>query len=668
MQQNNYTYGQGLFTSKDKLFLTPKKLSPAEYTISVKLDIEKNIYSGGESIIWQNDSQLPINRLCIDRGNIENKNLVFESINDASPDEYVIIQHNNLILIDLPKPLKTGERFTAKIAFTADLPHSYYHEDNIFEFNGWVAWYPKLYWDEPVGNSYVVTFEDTADGYEIFATGERNGNTYSEKNVANYYGFAVSKKMASISAEVQGVTVKVVYYPQYKECAEFILETAVDAIDFFIGFIGFYPYKSFTVLPGSSKWYGGGNFSSGIVYVHNFENYTPENCERAEYYRAIVPHEIGHQYFWEYVLENERPDWLGLGLSISLDREYSQFTKNIRSFHDRMINDYMEYVNNEKNTTIIISNEEAEKALSGNNNEYGDNYHGNVCHGKSFSVMSMLIDVIGKECYFSVMRHILKTYGGKVLYTPEFIRICEEFSGMNLKWFFDQWLKTNKNLSYSLKNITEKEADGIHTLTVDVCQKAFISAPVCVAAYFEDGTCQIKFTERLLNNQTLSFTSQSKYSKIMFDPFQVYAMKKAGKTIKDDCAELLIKNIKETSYTDAFDLSIGYYERYKKFKIDDNHIIYLLRMQLFDSRHYEECIKVCEDMIKNGVSRHDMADSYRWIGMCYDMSHEREKAVEAYKKALSFEEVQFGDRHDQYGIHVTREWIEKRIESPFVRK
>jgi hypothetical protein len=632
------------------------------------LDIEKNIYYGLGTIIWENTSNLPVGRICINKGIIAKNNLTIIEINGISPDGFYLIYHDNFILIDLHRPLRYGDKFTIKTKFTADLPKSHFHGGDIFEFNSWVAWYPKLHWDEPIGSACRVSFESVTDGYEIFAAGDKKGNTYLENNIANYYGFAVSKKMTSISAEIRGVAVTIVHYPEYKSCAEFILETALGALAFFIDFIGFYPYKSFTVLPGSSKWHGGGNFSSGIVFVHNFESYDPKNSEYIDYYKALVPHEIGHQYFWEYVLENERPDWLGLGLSIALDREYSQFVAGVKSFHKRMICNYMEYANENKNTTMILPEEEAGKALDGNDNEYGSNYHGNICHGKAFSVMSMLIDIIGKDCYFEVMRHILKNYGGRVLYTPDFIKLCEEFSEMNLSWFFNQWLKSNKSLSYSLENIAETKTDGIYTVTVDVSRKDYIFAPVCVTAYFEDGSTQTIFTERLLNKQTLTFKSKSKYIKMIFDPFEAYAMKKSGEEIKNDSAELLIKNIEETSYTDPLDLSLGYYERCKKFNIEDDHIKMMLYMQLFDSRHYSECIEICMDIIRaNKSGPHNIANAYRWIGMCRDMLNERDLAIEAYKMALGFEEVRFGDRHDQYGLHITREWIWERLSSPYVR-
>ena len=644
----SYEYGQGLFGANQQLFVTPKELSPAKYNISVSLDIDKNIYSGTETIIWENQSPLPIGRLRIDRGAIAESNLVIEEINGSSPDDYNLLYHENFILIDLPSSINCGEKFTFKAKFTAELPKSRFHEGDIFEFDSWVAWYPKLYWDEPIGSTCQVTFESITDGYQIFAVGEKSGDTYYESHIANYYGFAASKKMTAISAEVRGITATIVHYPEYAKCAEFMLETAVGALDFFVDFIGLYPYKSFTVIPGSSNWSGGGNFSSGIVFVHNFESYDPENQEYIEYYKALIPHEIGHQYFWEYVLENERPDWLGLGLSIALDREYSEYKLGVKSFHKRMMDKYIEYVNKNKNTTLTLPEEEAKKALGGEDNEYGDNFHGNICHGKSFSIMSMLIDIMGKDRYFSVMRHILKNYGGKVLYTPDYIRLCEEFSGMSLNWFFDQWLKSNKRLSYSLENITETEANGIYTVNADVCRKDFLFAPVCVAAYYEDGSHRSVFTERLLNRQALTFTSESKHTKIIFDPYEAYAMKKSGEEIIGDCAELLIQNIKETGYEDPLDVSLEYYERFKKFAIDDYGTKRLLCMQLFDSRHYNECVEICEDIIRDKkTGRYNMANAYRWIGMCRDITNEREKAIEAYQKALSFEDVQFGDRHDQ---------------------
>jgi len=332
--------------------------------------------------------------------------------------------------------------------------------------------------------------------------------------------------MTAVSKEIRGVNVIVVHYPEYKKCAEFILEKSCGALEFFIDLLGFYPYKSYTVLPGSSKYFGGGNFSSGIVFVHNFEKYDPENRDYMDYYEGLIPHEIGHQYFWEYIIENESPDWLGLGLSIVLDREYTQFKTGSKYFYKRMIERYIECINAGKNTTIIIPEEEANKAFNGENN-YAENYHGDVCHGKSFAIMSMLIDIIEKDCYFNVMRHVLKEYAGKALYTPDFIKICEEFSGVSLGWFFSQWLKSNKVLSYSLENIKEIESDGIYTVTAEIMRKEWLTAPVCITAYFKDGSCQTIFTERLLDRQILTFIAKSKYTKIIFDPFEVYAMKKS---------------------------------------------------------------------------------------------------------------------------------------------
>ena len=329
----NYVYGQGLLNSCDKLFFTPKDLSPAEYVISLDLDVENNIYSGAETIIWRNESKFGVSRLRLDRGNISENNLIIESISK----ENQLIYNGGLVFIDLAEPLKSGGEIEIKLKFSGEMPKSFHHGGDIREFYGYNAWHPKLWWDERICNNYKVTFESVTDGYKIFAAGEKNGNIYTKRNVNNYYGFAVSNKMTAVYKEIRGVNVTVVHYPDHKECAEFILEKSVDALDFFIDLLGFYPYKSYTVLPGSSEYFGGGNFSSGIVFVHNFEKYDPNDRQYLDYYEGLIPHEIGHQYFWEYIIENESPDWLGLGLSITLDREYTQFKTGSKYFHERMI-------------------------------------------------------------------------------------------------------------------------------------------------------------------------------------------------------------------------------------------------------------------------------------------------------------------------------------------
>jgi len=520
------------------LFVTPNELSQAEYNISVNIDAKQNTYNGLVSIVWTNQSPMPIKRLCIDRGIIAENDLIIQEINGISPSKYDMLFHEKFILIDMPVPLNCGDSFVFKAKFSSQLPTFSFHAGDIIAVNSHVAWYPRLFWDEPIGSTCKVTFESITDGYQVFAAGDKSGSTYLEKNIANYYGFAISKKMTSISQEVNGITVSVVHYPKHKACAEFMMETAVDSLSFFIKFVGMYPYKSFTIIPGSPKWHGGGNFSSGMVYVHNFESYNPGDHEYVDYYKAMVPHEIGHQYFWEYVIENENPGWLGLGLSMALDREYSRYKAGINSFHKMQIDRYLNYVLAGKNTTITLPEEAAWLAFDGNDNDFGDNYHGNVVHGKSFSIVSMLMDVIGKVCFYDVMRYILDNYGGKALYTHEYIKLCEKFSGMKLCWFFTPWLKSNKSLSYSLDNITEIEEGGVYTLMVEVGRRGFISAPVCVRVTFEDGSYQTTLTERLLGKQTISFTASSKYVEIAFDPYEAYAMKPHRSKYANDCATL----------------------------------------------------------------------------------------------------------------------------------
>ncbi|MCL2416303.1 MAG: hypothetical protein FWD01_05760, partial [Defluviitaleaceae bacterium] len=205
------------------------------------MDIDKGIYSGNETITWKNISPMPINELRIDMGNISEDDFVIEGI--YSGNKIILWQkispmptselrtdtgnmsenilnikdtskenqsehHGNFILICL-HAIECREEVKIKIKFSGKIPGSLFHGDDIHEFDRRNPWYPKLYWDEPIGNHYKITFESITEGYQILATGGKSTSdtniTYTEKHIANYYGFAVSKKMTSVSSEIRGV-------------------------------------------------------------------------------------------------------------------------------------------------------------------------------------------------------------------------------------------------------------------------------------------------------------------------------------------------------------------------------------------------------------------------------------------------------------------------------
>jgi tRNA A-37 threonylcarbamoyl transferase component Bud32 len=86
-----------------------------------------------------------------------------------------------------------------------------------------------------------------------------------------------------------------------------------------------------------------------------------------------------------------------------------------------------------------------------------------------------------------------------------------------------------------------------------------------------------------------------------------------------------------------------------------------LGFALYDTHQYGEALKVFSRLEEAG----DGAEAQIWQGHMLDLLGRRAEAVAAYRKALS---VTFGQySHDQYGLVLTRDYVEQRLESPFAR-
>ena len=93
--------------------------------------------------------------------------------------------------------------------------------------------------------------------------------------------------------QAQDVVVRCLYKPEDKKCAELLQETAIDVINFYREWLGFYPYRILTILPGMDRPAGGYPAATSIVVIHGMGRME----EKPElHWRWITAHEIGHQF------------------------------------------------------------------------------------------------------------------------------------------------------------------------------------------------------------------------------------------------------------------------------------------------------------------------------------------------------------------------------------
>jgi len=629
-------------------YWVPKDPPKAHYRIEARIDLDSRLISGTERITLKNTAARPLEFLAVD-WQIRDDDSLDLRLNGAP---LILINPRQTppvaspLVYRLPRPLAPGEEVTLAARFAAGLVAG--PEAAQIGLN---TWYPRLWWDGlPVHDSFEVKVNDLP-GYALAVSGRLDPQTGFYKNDgARTFGLYYGRGLLSAEREVEGVLVRALFTEKGAPCARFCLDTATDVIRYYKNWLGFYPFSVLTIVPGAPDPIGGYPMYTGIVVIHGQEKFDPA---KPNHWTFITAHEIGHQYWSEYVLEDDNPDWLWISLGIYADRSYCR-ASNIVPLPERAIMEvYFEGVTQHLDTTEDRPAEQVAKITFDFNNI--------VVHGKGFAIISALESVLGRDIFAGIYKSCLKTYGGRRLGWREFQRFCEETSGVNLKWFFEEWVRSNKILSVRVKSLDISEKNGHFVTQVTVESLGSLRMPVPVEAVFEDGSKARQFTDRLFREQTLTFWSTHGLKTIVLDPDKELAN---IENLPPPTAGEVAGRIEDADWTGIGELALDLCNQAKKTDPASRRSWFKLGLLLFDGGYYPDAFDAFRMSATKSRDPRDLFGSEVWMGILQDLIGNRTEAIKHYQEALK----RGGDsslQHDQYGLKINRAWIEERLKTPF---
>ncbi|MCX6570611.1 MAG: M1 family aminopeptidase [Candidatus Aminicenantes bacterium] len=638
-------------------FLLPTHPPQAQYKIEVNLDLVNKVLSGTETIKFMNDTPRPMEVIALDWLPQAGSRAV--EITEAGTPLHCMNQERGLpvsppLFYALARPLKTGSELELHLRFTSKLPDG---SSSVMSFVG--NWNPKLWWENiPVRDAYKVKL-DTPPGYVLAISGRLNeaSGYYENENVTTSFGIYLANNLKAAEKKSGDVLITALFTKEGEECARFCLDKAVDIITFFRDSFGFFPRRFLYILPGASRPMGGYPFASGIVVIHGEEVFRTMPPLHWEW---ITSHEIGHQYWGEYVMSDDFPygytdSWLMIGMGICTDHEYVRHKKLGEENHQAFLNGYRAGVERRVDTT-----EDAPASLLKQQNYDRNNI---LIHGKGFSILSALESVLGKEMFAKILLETLKDYGGKRLGYRQFWKVCEDISGENLNWFFEPWVRSNNYLCYQIvsRDSAKKEDRYVSRVVVEASLDS-IRMPVLVKAVFEDGTSQIKSTDRFLETNELTFESRSALKDVILDPEGQLAMLKSPlPTLPEDLPGL----INRLPWQGAGKEALKAFELARSSQLKDANLWFSLGIKLVDGGSYAEAFESMRKITESGPAKELNFIALTWMGNLKDLMGQREKAIEYYQEALKYDPGETAIRHDQWGISINRQWIEDRLKTPF---
>lgn len=187
-------------------------------------------------------------------------------------------------------------------------------------------------------------------------------------------------------------------------------------------------------------------------------------------YRSLFMHEIGHNWFFGMVGNNET-------YRAMLDEGFTQFIETVgmgRVGEDTLVetqsrnayvrlhtdpvlacdrltyNSYMHAAVRNELPPINTHSDEFSKLPTG----YRMVYY------KTSTMLFNLRYVLGDSLFDAALRHYFAQWKFKHPYIEDFRQSFISFTHVDLNWFFDQWIDTGKRLDYAVKGVKHRNADA----------------------------------------------------------------------------------------------------------------------------------------------------------------------------------------------------------------
>ena len=610
------------------------------------------VVSGEEEILLTNTTGRPLTRLVFDWQLDDQSTFEMTAagrpVSDFAPSGTT---DASPIIVVLPEPVAAGQDLELHIRFETTFASETDETKHL-----WTSWFPRLDWGVRAQDDFIVKFDHPAEF--TFASSGRydpGTDTWRAEGVRRF-GVFLMKGAQVTEGRAGDVALRILHTDAGADCARLIMATAVDVVDFYTERFGLFPTDHMTILPGADQPMGGYPPATSLVVIHGMERM----AERDDlHWRWITAHEFGHQYWYEHTMSETRRHfgWLMIGLGIYVDREYMRARGYRSDKHTELIARYTDGVREGLDTRADVYDDYLETIDFDFNNV--------VVHGKGYAIISALDCLLGDELFDRIHGRCLHEFAGRRMTCADFQAVCEEESHQDLDWFFDQWVRSTRYLSYAIVGQTcEPDGDGYRT-EITVERIGTLDMPVPVTARFANGTEQTVFTGRRCATNVVCFTSDAELSEAVIDAKGELAMVVPA----PDPEEIeLCRRLRDLpSSADIAALPELTAEALAR-DIERTRFWGVLGRKLYDWGFYEDALAVFDrrvDLLDQAGSVWVMSGQ-GWRGLLLDLLGRRHEAIEAYQRALAIE----ADRDFAYGgdpVTINRAWLLERLETPFVR-
>lgn len=466
------------------------------------------------------------------------KGMVVTSVTGAGRTiEYT--HQNDCLQIRLADPPRTGEVVTFEIAYHGIPRDGLRFLENsggervVFSENfpdRAHQWLPVV---DHIAEKATCEFIVTAPAqYQVIANGRLIGETDIQPELRSthwkesipipcwLYAIGISRFRVRNFDAVNNVSVQSWIFPDEDEqCATLFERTSQRAISHFTERIGPCAFEKIAHVEATGI-HGASEHASEIYYSERL-------LRQKLLDHSWIVHEISHHWFGNSVTESDWDDiWLSEGFATYMTQLYTEHFSGRDALVQNLKNDRAVVIEAERKSpgTPIIHRNISDLSTMMNP----------LVYQKAAWVLHMLRHHIGSERFFSGMREYYRQYAQDTVSTDTFRRVMEGEAGMDLSWFFDQWLHRGgvPKLEGSWSYDSERKRVDIHISQTQSGDPFRIKLEIGISS-LADSPERIEYTELDGRDARFSFPVDVEPQSVVLDP-QVWLLMEQGPFIRSE--------------------------------------------------------------------------------------------------------------------------------------
>lgn len=482
--------------------------------------------------------------------------------------------------LNLPKPLYPGQRTIIKTPFFVKLPSAtfsrlghigqayaitqWYPKPAVYDINGW---HPLPYLDQGEFYSEFGNFEVSItlpSNYVVGATGDLvNGEnelawmdqkaketlqlsipesnkstpdlsfptsslelktlTYRQQNVHDFAWFADKRYHVIKGEAIMPFSGKKVItwslftkneFNLWKKAPEYIK----DALEFYSGWIGEYPYNQCTAVDGTIA-AGGGMEYPNVTIIGE--------CKNAQTLETTIVHEVGHNWFYGIFGTNERDHaWMDEGINTFYQTRYmmtkyppakygpiNELNANSGGFGKVVGLNKLNFVQQLNLEYIVSASGNSDQPIEGLSPDFKYLNYGTIIYGKAAFAFNYLKEFMGDTAFDYAMKQYYKEWKFRHPTPDNLKQVFVQSNGNNYDWFFNDLIQTNKKADFAIKSVK----DNGHGYTIKIKKKGDLNIPFPVKAFLDGKETYSQWITPTQKITTTTFPSY-KSDHIIIDP------------------------------------------------------------------------------------------------------------------------------------------------------